>query len=228
MNTEAATGNTALLHLLHLVSPALPVGAYAYSQGLESAVEAGWIRDVQDTENWLDNILHESIAQLEVPVLKRLYRAWQTDDVAEARRWNDFLLASRETGELLLEDTQMGQALWRLLSDLDLPAARRWDAGQSSFSTLFAMAASHYRINEADCLQGFVWSWLENQVQAAIKLVPLGQTQAQQLLVNLLPVIPPLCREADALTDEEIGNSLPRIAMASMQHETQYSRLFRS
>ncbi|GAB1255633.1 urease accessory protein UreF [Aurantivibrio plasticivorans] len=225
--TSNAT-SASLVHLMHLVSPALPVGAYAYSQGFESAVEFGWVHDAGSTEDWLRNVMQYNIAQLDAPVLMRLYDAWQSDDVRQVIYWNDFILASRETKELLLEDSQMGQALWRLLKELDIDGAKKWQPSTTSFTSMFALAASHYTVAKESCIEGFVWSWLENQMQAAIKLVPLGQTQANQLLVNLIPEIPGLCLQAAAIDDAAVGNSSPRIAVASMQHETQYSRLFRS
>lgn len=234
----------ALLHLLQLASPALPVGAYAYSQGLESAVEARWITDETSAHDWIGNVMTYSIGRLDAPVLMRLLLAWQRNDMNDALRWNQLLQAARESKELLLEDRQMGDALLRLLVELDIEAAKQWPRengsegngphgkGSSdeapSFATMFALAATHWKIPEHHTLKGFLWSWLENQVAGAVKLVPLGQTQAQRLLIALMPVVDDTVRTATAIDDNDIGSGLPRLALASMQHETQYSRLFRS
>ncbi|MGI1679379.1 MAG: urease accessory protein UreF [Cellvibrionaceae bacterium] len=228
-----------LLHLLHLVSPALPVGAYAYSQGLETAVENQWVNNFETAKDWIANVMSEGLGCLDLPVLLRVTNAWQTGDMKEICKWNNFLLVSRESKELLLEDTQMGEALLRLLVDLDVSNAIKWkekeiqlkekDLKQKpSFVTMFSLAATHWQVDEASLLKGFVWSWLENQVAAAIKLVPLGQTDAQKLLIALMPDVNKTVKKSFAIETENIGSNLPRLAIGSMQHETQYSRLFRS
>ncbi len=224
----------ALLHLMHLVSPALPVGAYAYSQGLESAVDHGWVNDLDSAEQWMRATLSTNLAYLDAPVFLRLYAAWNcvgddTKKLSDVKKWNQFLQASRESSELLLEDIQMGEALLRLLRDLKMPHALDWALEKNtSYATVFALAASHWKIDANQALQGFLWSWLENQVAAAIKLIPLGQTQGQHLLVNIISDIGKVALTAEKLQDDNLAWSLPRLAMASMQHEAQYSRLFRS
>ncbi|MGH1471969.1 MAG: urease accessory protein UreF [Cellvibrionaceae bacterium] len=227
-----------LLHLLHLVSPALPVGAYAYSQGLETAVENQWVNSFETSKDWIGNVMSEGLGCLDLPVLLRVTKAWQTNDIKKIDRWNNFLLVSRESKELLLEDTQMGEALLRLLADLDVKQAAEWQEENQkredqlkqkpSFVTMFALAATHWKVDESSMLKGFVWSWLENQVAAAIKLVPLGQTDAQKLLIALMPNVNKVVEKSYTIEAEDIGSNLPRLAIGSMQHETQYSRLFRS
>ncbi|WP_339898550.1 urease accessory UreF family protein [uncultured Gilvimarinus sp.] len=218
-----------LLHLMHLVSPALPVGAYAYSQGLEYAIDSGWAGSESALQDWIEQVMTHSLGQLDVPVLRRLYSAWQADDLTEVNHWNDFVLACRETQELLLEDEQLGLALGRLLESLDIPQAARSHFNSSpSYVTLFALAGVKWNVNIDELARGFVWSWLENQVAAATKIVPLGQTHAQQLLVALMPAVDDVCERAKPLTDDELGLSLPGLAMASCLHERQYTRLFRS
>lgn len=220
--------NKQLLHLLHLVSPALPVGAYAYSQGQEYAVDCGWLRQPSVLSEWLAGILKYSVAQLDLPVLLRLYKAWQAQNLNAVNDWNNFVRANRETAELLLEDEQLGLALQRLLRSLGLVEANTKLDDKPSFVTQFALAGMHWQIPSDDLMQGFAWSWLENQIAAATKIVPLGQTQAQQLLVELLELIPEVCEHAQQLNDDELGMGLPGLAMASARHERQYSRLFRS
>ncbi|CAA0118272.1 urease accessory protein UreF [Zhongshania aliphaticivorans] len=218
-----------LLHLMQMVSPALPVGAYAYSQGLEYAVEKGWVNGRAGAEDWIGEVLSHSVGGLDLPVLLRLLKAWQQSDWGEIKHWNQTLQAARESRELLLEDVQMGQALLRLLVSLELPNALQWPQDEEvSFATVFALAAQHFEISDDDALSGFAWSWLENQAAAAIKLVPLGQTDGQRLLMALMPCVEQTVANAYLRSDDEIGAGLPGLAMASMQHETQYSRLFRS
>lgn len=218
-----------LLHLLHLASPALPVGAYAYSQGLETAVENRWVHNVESTYDWISQVMINGLARLDVPVLIRLHNAWQSQSRTEVYYWNNFLLASRESKELLLEDTQMGDALRRLLAELDVQPAKDWPTNESnSFVTLFALACHHWKLDQQKMITGYMWSWLENQIAAALKLVPLGQTEAQKCLIKLMPVIETATKIAVEVSDDEIGNGLPGLILGSMQHEQQYSRLFRS
>lgn len=222
-----ATTDVALLRLLQLSSAALPIGGFAFSQGLEYAVEAGWVRDGDGVYDWLSLQAAETLAQVDLPLLLRLHDGFERGDTAAIRRWNSLALACRETAELRLADTAMGEALLRLLrgqaADLsDVPA------GEVSYLTAFAAAAWHWRIEPAVALLGWLWSWLENQVTAATKLVPLGQSQAQTLLGRLQTVLPPAVTAASNVGDDEIGSGLPGLALASALHESQYTRLFRS
>ncbi len=214
------------LHQLHLSSPSLPIGAYAYSQGLEYAIEAGWV-DGDDLQQWLLDGLELGLAQLELPALLRMMQGLEHDEIAALDHWNNRVLANRETSELLLEDEQIGGALWRLLGQLDpapLPTLQRGP----SYVTAYAVACHRWGIEADDALPAFAYSWLENQVSAATKLVPLGQSDAQRLLVSLLDRIPDVCTRAAAVIDACIGLSLPGLALASCRHEHQHTRLFRS
>ncbi len=213
---------------MQLVSPALPVGAYAYSQGQEYAVDSGWLKQQGSVSSWIEGLLKYSLGRLELPVLQRVFVAWQNNDLVAINRWNHFIRANRETSELLLEDEQLGLALKRLLCSLGVEGAEWELEAAPSFVILFALAGERWQIPISDLSQGFAWSWLENQVAAATKLVPLGQTQAQQLLSELLERIPDVCEAATALADAELGIGLPALAIASSRHERQYSRLFRS
>lgn len=227
MNTMSTTINPQL-KLMYLVSPALPIGAYAYSQGLEYAVDSGWLKTQTEVGDWIEGLLKHSVGELDLPVLVRIYRAWQENDLPAVIYWNNYLRANRETSEMLLEDEQLGQALRRLLVSLDVPRSESFAEEPVCFVTLFALAGVEWQIELNKLLEGFCWSWLENQVAAATKLVPLGQTQAQKLLMQIMPVIPPVCESAALIGDDEIGVGLPALAIASAMHERQYSRLFRS
>jgi urease accessory protein len=217
----------ALARLLQLASPALPVGAYSYSQGLEGAVDAGIVRDAASAERWITDVLAFSVARMEAPVFLRLCEAWRADDAAAAARWNALVLASRESAELRAESAQMGYSLARLVGDLGVdggPAA--WD--EVSFPAAFAYAVARWNIYARDALIAYLWAWCENQVMAAVKAVPLGQTAGQRMLLALGETIPVVAAAAEALDDDALGNYAPGLALLSARHETQYSRLFRS
>jgi urease accessory protein len=224
---EAHPHGIALARLLQLASPALPVGAYSYSQGLEAAVEAGIVRDAESAERWIADVLEFSFARMEAPVLLRLCDAWRAGDVAAADRWNALFLASRESAELRAESAQMGYSLARLIRDLGTDGAPpAWE--ETSFPAAFAWAVVRWSIAARDALIAYLWAWCENQVMAAIKAVPLGQTAGQRILLALGERIPAIAAVAGALDDESLGNYAPGLALLSARHETQYSRLFRS
>jgi len=219
----------ALLRVLQLASPALPIGGYAYSQGLEYAVEQDWVTDLDSAAAWLEGVAKRALGQLDIPVLLRQFAALEAGDRAAVQRWNDWLLANRETAELYLEDSQQGGALLRLMISLEMPTALDWPKGEPiALMTAFAMAGSHWQTDVRSLAHGVLWSWLENQVGAATKLVPLGQTDAQRLLGRLLPGLPLIVDAASELKDDELGAGLPGLAFASARHEHQYTRLFRS
>ncbi|MGA7802097.1 MAG: urease accessory UreF family protein [Gammaproteobacteria bacterium] len=228
-NSTTAPEGAALLRLLQLASPTLPVGAYAYSQGLESAVDAAWVADEAAAREWILGLLDHNLADLDIPLLVRLYTAWQEKEEAAVARWTRFLWASRESAELRAEDRALGVALARLLADLGVDAARPWAAADATtYATLFALAAVSWNIALADAAAGYLWSWCENQVAAAIKLVPLGQTAGQRILCRCAERIPAVVEHGLGLADADIGSAVPGLAIASARHETQYSRLFRS
>ena len=218
-----------MLRLFQLVSPALPVGAYAYSQGLEYAVDQRWLNDEKQTQDWLQGLLKNNMANLDVPLMKRLYEAWADRNLEQVQYWNRYLYVSRESYELQKEDQNLGAALTRLLEQLDIDLVSECKRMQPAcYATVFTLAAMNWRIPVHDAISGYLWSWLENQVAAAIKLVPLGQTAGQRILSATLLEIPAVVEEGVSLSDEQIGFVAPSLAMASAAHEAQYSRLFQS
>lgn len=221
------TTDTALLRLMQLSSVSLPIGGYAFSQGLEYAIETGWIKKSQQVSEWLEQQLSYSIAQTDLPLLKLAMAAAETGDDKRLMQCNDLALACRETRELRLTDSAMGEAMNRLLVSLGVSQPLP-TSGELSFVVLFGIAAQNWRIDYPTAALGFLWSWLENQVAAATKLVPLGQSQAQLLLGELQPLLPQAITRAEQVNEDEIGNGLQGLAIASAAHETQYSRLFRS
>ncbi|MFO1352533.1 MAG: urease accessory protein UreF [Gammaproteobacteria bacterium] len=229
ITTTITITDPALLRLLQLASPLLPVGAYAYSQGLEYAVHQGWVRDEASVRDWIAGLLRHALARVDVPVLARLYRAWMDGDAVGVRGWNDWLYATRETRELRLENRQLGMALARLLADLGLTEAEPWQTDpRACFATPFALAAARWAIRLADAAAAYAWAWCENQTAAAIKLIPLGQTAGQRILSAVQPVIVAAVGRGLGLADDDLGCATPALALASTLHETQYSRLFRS
>lgn len=225
MDKSAVQNPLALLSLMRLASPALPVGGYSYSQGFEFAMDADWVKNKQQVSTWLQGVMGTGICHLEIPVIRRCYESLQQDDGKKLMYWNQECLAARESRELRLEDMQMGRALWRLLADLDmsLPALP-----QPSWVTAYSVAAFHWQVPLQDAAYGFVWSWLENQLMVAAKLIPLGQTDVQRLTSELITIIPDVVHAGLQVEDDDIGMGMPGLVIGSMQHETQYSRLFRS
>lgn len=222
----------ALTRLLQLASPALPVGAYSYSQGLEWAIEAGWIKDETSAGQWINDVLQYSLLSLELPLLGQLMAAWSQADHAQIVQLNEQFFASRESRELYEETRQMGYSLLRLINDLPLgdEAGRALLLGleEVSFPTAWAFAATSFQVEPRAALTAYAFSWLENQVMAALKAVPLGQLSGQRLLMALSETLAPAIETALQQTPEHWNNLTPGLALASCQHETQYSRLFRS
>lgn len=219
----------ALLRLLHWVSPTLPIGSFTYSQGIEWAVEAAWIQTPAELQAWLANQLHNGITYVDIPILQRMYQAVAAQDITALEYWIHTLNASRETSELLLEEKNRGRALTDLLIALDIPHAAEWKPLLSqSQAAAFALAAVQSEIPLPQAAYGYVWSWLENLLLSAVKIIPLGQTQGQKLLHQMTLLLPDVVARGLQLTDDEIGASSPALAIASSRHETQYTRLFRS
>ncbi len=219
----------AALRLWQLISPTLPVGAYAYSAGLETAVARDWVSDEAGLQRWVVGQAGHLLAGVDLPALARLMRAWQAGDDAGVSRWSDWLRAARETAELRAEDEHLGRALARLLVALGEEDAAAWDApGRVTWAMAFALAAVRWEVAEPSAAAGYLWAWLENQVAAGVKLIPLGQSAGQRVLFAAAAEVPGIVDDALARDDGALGASAPGLAIASSQHETQYTRLFRS
>ncbi len=206
-----------LAKLLQLASPTLPVGAYSYSGGLEAAIEDGVVHNAASAERWIGDVLEFSVARMEAPLFLRMMK--------DPKSWNETFLASREAAELRAETVQMGYSMNRLLKDLGVGEV---PVEEPSFPAAFAHAAAHWKIEPEAALQAYLWAWLENQVMAAVKAVPLGQTDGQRILLSLGNGLQEFSRKAFSIKDEDMGNFAPGLALLSARHETQYSRLFRS
>ncbi|KAF1054483.1 MAG: Urease accessory protein UreF [Stenotrophomonas maltophilia] len=221
---------SAVWALLRLASPQLPIGGYSYSQGLESAIEAGVVQDAESARTWLVDQLQLNLARFEGPLLAELLRAALASDWAGLSDAAARHRASRETRELGLESRQMGYSLNQLLEalpELD-EHARRWLASEAepNSATAWALAARAWALDVEQALGAWLWAWLENQLAVLMKTLPLGQLAAQKLTSQLLPELEYACQAA--LAEDAPGGAPFGLALASMDHETQYSRLFRS
>jgi len=218
--------------LLQLCSANLPVGGFSFSQGLEYAVEMGWVHDTDSTCQWVEMNLSQSIARTDLAIIKRQYETLLDDDFLAFEKWNQHLIACRESNELRLADVVMGKALIRLLKQMDAIDSSKYqvllDNTEMSFVSAFVITAVACKLDLLLIQSGYCWTYIDNQIAAATKLVPLGQTQAQNLLFEITEQVETSIQLANSLQDNDIGASLPRLAMASAWHETQYTRLFRS
>ncbi|WP_374413589.1 urease accessory protein UreF [Hydrogenophaga sp.] len=234
VTTTAEPVATGLLHTLWLASPALPVGGFSYSEGLEAAVDAGLVRDEASAAAWLVDQLHLSLARSDLAVVAQAIPAWRADDLSRVRSLNQWVLTTRETQEFRLQTEQMGRSLlaWaQSLGDLGGGVLQRLQAADlqpPAYPVAMACAAAASGAPLADSLAGFAFGWAENMVQAAIKSVPLGQSAGQRMLAQLVRGIPAAVHHALSLGDDERQAFTPMLAILSARHEAQYSRLFRS
>jgi urease accessory protein len=221
-----------LARLLRLASPVLPVGAFSYSQALEWVVESGRVHNYATAERWILESFTLNLARCEAPVWLRLLQAWNDNSVAVLNQWNDYFLASRESAELRAETVQMGRAMRTIIlrsNEFDTRYCTQLEAiEEPCYPTAFAAAISAWHIDARAALTVYIWAWAENQVVAAMKLVPLGQTDGQRLLAAIISHIPATLDAIFECGDDNIGALAHGLAIASAQHETQYSRLFRS
>ena len=229
---SANTANPAMLfQLLRFSSPSLPIGGFAWSQGLESAIELGWLKHEEDLHGWLLAMLEQGFGNQELPLLLRMLPGGEDTETRldTLAYWNERSLALRESTELRLEDVQTGRAFLQLALSLNIDGAKSWPAEKDiGYLAAFALACGHYNIAFEAAATGCIWSWLDNQIAAAIKLFPLGQTSGQLLIERLAPVVATVIDAARQVADDDIGISLQGQVMASMLHESQYSRMFRS
>jgi len=218
-----------LLRLLQLVSPTLPIGTFAYSQGLEAAVAAGWVHDESSAAAWIAGLLEASLARLDLPLLARLHDAWSRADSGALDACSALLHACRPSFELETEERHLGASLARLLHNLGVAGAAAWtDRADVTYATMFALAAVRWEVPAPAAAAGYAFAWVEAQVSAAVRLVPLGQSAGQRILLAASALIPRAVALGATLPDDDIGAAAPSHAIASAHHETQYSRLFRS
>lgn len=235
MTTEAtsvAQANTpALLQLIWLASPALPIGGFSYSEGLEAAIDHGWVHDEYSAATWLIDQLHLTQSRGDMAVIGQMVQAWQSLDHPRLEALSQWVHATRESAELRLQSEQMGRSMLEWLRNQDaidtdtMALCNRW---VPTYPLMMALALSRTGASLSQCLQAYAFGWSENMVQAAIKSVPLGQNAGQRILTQLAQHIAPAVSHAMQVTDDSRQAFSPMLAILSAQHETQYSRLFRS
>lgn len=253
MITERSAPITAAarLQLMWLASPALPVGGFSYSEGLEAAIDAGLVGTEAQAQAWLVDQLHLAVARSDLAVVARAVAAWQRHDLMRVRELNDWVIHTRETSELRLQTEQMGRSLVEWLRNRGGGAQVATDDARLSECAALAPAPTWpvaFALAVAQCLPpgsvrsgaastapivreallSFTFGWAENMVQAAIKAVPLGQSAGQRILQALVDDIPQAIDTALSLSDGQRQAFTPMLAILSAQHESQYSRLFRS
>lgn len=225
------TSGASLLQLMWLASPALPIGGFSYSEGLEAAVESARVTTETEATAWLLDQLELSLARGDLAAVAQAVPAWRAADASRITALNTWVLQTRESSELRAQTEQMGRSLLEWLrnhttatpSQIDLLAEL-----QPSYPMAFALAASATGAPVRDCLLAYAFGWAENMVQAAIKSVPLGQSAGQRILSALTAAIPAAVDHALVLPDDARQAFSPMLAILSAQHEVQYSRLFRS
>ncbi len=227
---EITLTHSHFLAILQLASPALPVGAYGYSEGLEMLVENGTIINIDNLKHWLKSELIYGSIRLDAAIMVRGFHAAKSDDRSALKRWNLWLSAARDTEELRAASWQMGRSLMQLLGKLEpeiLPVVNAVGY-PSNYAIAFAIACAHWDINIQAALLAYLHSWANNLITAGIKLIPLGQTAGQELLLGLQPLLTTTVGEILTMEDDDLGCCNWGLSLASMQHETQYTRLFRS
>jgi urease accessory protein len=231
-DTDTPATPQALLQLMQLASPALPVGGFSYSEGLEAAVEAGLVRDEAAAGDWLVDQLHLSLERADLPAMAAAMPAWQTHDLPRIDALNDWVARTRESAELRQQTQQMGRSLAEWLKNRNAPDARVAQLAAlrpaPTWPVAFALAAAQSGAPLREALLAFGFGWAENMVQAAMRSVPLGQSAAQRMLARLMEALPEAVQRAAVLGDAQRQAFTPMLAILSAQHETQYSRLFRS
>lgn len=223
---------SSLLQLLWLASPALPVGGFSYSEGLEAAIESGSVQDEASARAWLLDQLHLTLGRSELPLLAQALAAWSAHDAARIVALNAWALNTRESRELRRQTEQMGRSMHDWLRQRAPDDARLATLAQLSpapaWPIAFALAAAQSDADARDGLLAFGFGWAENMVQAALKAMSLGQSGGQRILAALVAALPAVVEAALTLPDAERQAFTPMLAILSSRHETQYSRLFRS
>lgn len=231
MGTITTMHDTSLLQLMWLASPALPIGGFSYSEGLEAAVESTRVTTESDASSWLLDQLELNLARGDLAVVAQAMPAWQAADATRIAALNAWVLQTRESAELRAQTEQMGRSLleWLRNHTTATPAQIGLLAElQPTYPLAFALAANATGAPVRDGLLAYAFGWAENMVQAAIKSVPLGQSAGQRILSALTAAIPAAVAHALSVPEHKRQAFSPMLAILSAQHEVQYSRLFRS
>jgi len=226
--TAGTLGAQSLLQLIWLASPALPVGGFSYSEGVEAAVEWAGIDSETKAIEWLSDQLHLSFARGDLALVAQAIPAWRAGDAERIRALNEWVLATRESAEFFLQTEQMGRSFVEWLKLHHADTAEVFADLPASYPVAFAFALSRTGATTHDGCLAFAFGWAENMVAAAVKAVPLGQSAGQRMLGRLAAEIPTAVDLAITLTDDGRQAFSPMLAVLSSRHEIQYSRLFRS
>jgi urease accessory protein len=222
----------ARIRLLQMTSQAFPIGGYSHSYGLEAAIDSGSVRDEHSVRRWIADVLTFSMGAYEIPVLCDMDRAWNAQDCIALSRLNVEFLASRESAELRSATVQMGFSMRKLLAVLpDLPeflSNALQSMEEPSLPCVWSGAAWAWGVPPPESTAAYLWSWAENQVLVAMKSVPIGQSSGQRVLLEIGESIARLAERAVSCDEHLRSNFAPGLAILCSQHETQYSRLFRS
>lgn len=240
-----------ILNLLQLASPALPVGAYSYSEGLESLVNDGIVTNLIELENWLTDNLKFGAIEMEAAIMVRAYLTINQEDFSQLIYWQNWANATRDTAELRQQSLQMGRSLIKLFFNLSASTENsvnslnllvnstpnminqiyqqiETDNTFCHWAIAYGITAAHWQIDLNTAILGYLHSWLTNLINAGVKLIPLGQTDGQKLLWSMQPAIYQTSQTVLELTDDDLVTCNWGLSLASMCHESQYTRLFRS
>ena len=217
-----------LLQLIWLASPALPIGGFSYSEGLEAAIDMAGIATEAAAADWLSDQLHLGLARGDLAVVAQAIEAWRAADSTRVAELNAWVLQTRESAEFLLQTEQMGRSFVEWLKLHHADAAAAFAALPVTYPVAFAFAAARTQAAPHDGCLAFAFGWAENMIGAAVKAVPLGQSAGQRMLARLAQEIPDAVQHAMQLGDAGRQAFTPLLAVLSARHETQYSRLFRS
>jgi urease accessory protein len=221
-----------MLPLLAWLSPSYPVGAYAYSHGLEWAVEAGDVADERSLAEWLSDVIEHGAGRNDAILLAHAHRAACAGDLGALAEANDLALALAPSRELRLETSQQGRsfldatlAAWATLALADLAAAL---TAEVAYPIAVGTCAAAHEVPLAPTLEGYLLAFVQNLVSAAVRLAPIGQTGGTRVVAGLAPTVGALAAAVPDLTLDDIGGATFRADLGSFLHETQYTRLFRS
>ncbi len=233
MHMGTAMDNQALFQLMSWMSPSYPVGAYTYSHGIEYAVDAGLLSNVEDLIPWIADILEHGSGKSDCILLAAAYRAALDGDAVTLRDVAEAGHAFASTSEISLETTQQGRAFISVTSDVG-PRSENLDALKAHWSgpivhpVAIGIAAADYSLPLQETLTAYLHGFVSNLVSAAVRVVPLGQTDGQRAIASLADKTEPVVRSAMEATIDDLSSATLMVDWCSSLHETQYTRLFRS
>ncbi len=223
-----------LLKLLAWLSPSFPVGAFAYSHALEAAIDEGLISDRASLQSWIEDLLALGSPRADGVFFMCAHRAVAAGDDASFQEVAEWAAVMRGTGELALESIQQGESFLRAIGDawpVEIAIWRERLAAaeiRPAYPVAVACAAAVARIDAEPALAAYLHAFAANLVSAAVRAIPLGQTDGQRVLSAVEPAIARAAAAAQTRTLEDAGTAAPALDALSFRHETQYSRLFRS